>query len=65
MSQAIKTETPSMDEVLTRVRRVIGDDNAAKVAERASETAPPPPEQSADGSAVACSAVATDTPRPE
>jgi len=42
MSQAIKTETPSMDEVLTRVRRVIGDDNAAKVAERVSETAPPP-----------------------
>ena len=56
MSQAIKTETPSMDEVLTRVRRVIGDDNAAKVAERVSETAPPPPQAQAASHSVALAA---------
>ena len=56
MSQVIKTETPSMDEVLTRVRRVIGDDNAAKVAERVSETATPPPQTQATSHSVALGA---------
>jgi uncharacterized protein len=47
MTQAIKTEEPSIGEVLTRIRRVIGDDKEAEVAERVSEPATSPQTQAA------------------
>lgn len=42
MTQAIKTQEPSIDEVLTRIRRVIDDDDATKVAQPVSEPAASP-----------------------
>jgi uncharacterized protein len=67
MTQKIKTEEPSIDEVLTRIRRVIGDDNAAKIAERVSESAAPPQSQIASYSVPPAANSRTDeqAPTPE
>jgi len=41
MSQAVKAQEPSMEEILASIRRIIADDDAAKPAESAGKSAPP------------------------
>ena len=41
MSQAVKAQEPSMEEILASIRRIIADDDAAKPAEPAGKSAPP------------------------
>ncbi|MGA7388239.1 MAG: DUF2497 domain-containing protein, partial [Pseudolabrys sp.] len=41
MTQAAKTQEPSMEEILTSIRRIIADDDANKPA-KAPETGAPP-----------------------
>ena len=41
MSQAVKAQEPSMEEILASIRRIIADDDAAKPAEPAAKSAPP------------------------
>jgi cell pole-organizing protein PopZ len=50
MTQAAKTQEPSMEEILASIRRIIADDDASKTVQRAPEpprpepvVAPPPP----------------------
>jgi uncharacterized protein len=40
MSQAVKAQEPSMEEILASIRRIIADDDAAKPAEPAGKSAP-------------------------
>lgn len=73
MTQAVKAQEPSMEEILASIRRIIADDDAAKPGPKLVETAPKPvavpkpapaPVQTAAPAAAAAPATVA-TPAPE
>jgi hypothetical protein len=64
MTQAAKAQEPSMEEILASIRRIIADDDAAKVPAKAAEPAKPAPAPAPAPAPKAAAPAPAPAPRP-